>query len=39
VVAASEKEFLQNGAIMSVKSLGGDELEWYSARSTTASNI
>ena len=29
VIAASEKEFLQNGAIMSVKSLGGEELEWY----------
>ncbi len=29
VIAASEKEFLQNGAIMSVKSLGGEELDWY----------
>ena len=29
VIAASEKEFLQNGAIMSVESLGGEELEWY----------
>ena len=29
VTAASEREFLQNGAIMSVKSLGGEELEWY----------
>ena len=29
VIAASEKEFLQNGAIMSVRSLGGEELEWY----------
>jgi 2-polyprenyl-6-methoxyphenol hydroxylase-like FAD-dependent oxidoreductase len=29
VIAASEKEFVQNGAIMSVKSLGGEELEWY----------
>src|SRR5262245_5115693 len=29
VIAASEREFLQNGAIMSVKSLGGEELEWY----------
>ncbi len=29
VIAASEKEFLQNGAIMAVKSLAGEELEWY----------
>src|SRR5262245_24390150 len=28
VTAASEREFLQNGAIMSVKSLGGEGVEW-----------
>jgi len=29
VIAAAEKEFVQNGAIMSVESLGGKELDWY----------
>ncbi|HSP74276.1 MAG TPA: FAD-dependent monooxygenase, partial [Gaiellaceae bacterium] len=29
VLAAAEREFVQNGAIMSVESLGGPELEWY----------
>jgi 2-polyprenyl-6-methoxyphenol hydroxylase-like FAD-dependent oxidoreductase len=29
VERAAEKEFVQNGAIMSVESLGGKELDWY----------
>ena len=29
VVEASQKEFEQNGAIVSVESLGGKELDWY----------
>jgi 2-polyprenyl-6-methoxyphenol hydroxylase-like FAD-dependent oxidoreductase len=29
VVTASEREFVQNGAIVSVESLGGEELEYY----------
>jgi 2-polyprenyl-6-methoxyphenol hydroxylase-like FAD-dependent oxidoreductase len=29
VYGAAEKEFVQNGAIMSVSSLAGEELEWY----------
>jgi 2-polyprenyl-6-methoxyphenol hydroxylase-like FAD-dependent oxidoreductase len=29
IVTASEREFVQNGAIVSVESLGGEELEYY----------
>jgi 2-polyprenyl-6-methoxyphenol hydroxylase-like FAD-dependent oxidoreductase len=29
VARAAEKEFVQNGAIMSVETLGGEELDWY----------
>jgi 2-polyprenyl-6-methoxyphenol hydroxylase-like FAD-dependent oxidoreductase len=29
VLAAAEREFVQNGAIVSVESLGGPELQWY----------
>jgi 2-polyprenyl-6-methoxyphenol hydroxylase-like FAD-dependent oxidoreductase len=29
VVAAAEREFVQNGAIMAVESLGGRELQWF----------
>ena len=29
IVEASEAEFVQNGAIMSVESLGGKEIDWY----------
>ena len=29
VMEAAEREFVQNGAIMSVESLGGQELDWY----------
>jgi 2-polyprenyl-6-methoxyphenol hydroxylase-like FAD-dependent oxidoreductase len=29
VLAAADREFVQNGAIMSVESLGGQELDWY----------
>jgi 2-polyprenyl-6-methoxyphenol hydroxylase-like FAD-dependent oxidoreductase len=29
VARAAEKEFVQNGAIMSVETLGGKELDWY----------
>jgi 2-polyprenyl-6-methoxyphenol hydroxylase-like FAD-dependent oxidoreductase len=29
VVAAAEREFVQNGAIMAVESLGGKELQWF----------
>src|SRR4051812_6666339 len=29
IEAAAAAEFVQNGAIMSVESLGGEELEWY----------
>jgi 2-polyprenyl-6-methoxyphenol hydroxylase-like FAD-dependent oxidoreductase len=29
VVAAAEREFAQNGAIMAVESLGGRELQWF----------
>ena len=29
IKAAAELEFVQNGAIMSVESLGGKELDWY----------
>lgn len=29
IAAAAAKEFVQNGAIVSVESLGGRELEWY----------
>jgi 2-polyprenyl-6-methoxyphenol hydroxylase-like FAD-dependent oxidoreductase len=29
VIAAAEREFVQNGAIMAVESLGGRELQWF----------
>ena len=29
IVEASEAEFVQNGAVMSVESLGGKEIDWY----------
>jgi 2-polyprenyl-6-methoxyphenol hydroxylase-like FAD-dependent oxidoreductase len=29
IMAAAEREFVQNGAIMSVESLAGKELDWY----------
>jgi 2-polyprenyl-6-methoxyphenol hydroxylase-like FAD-dependent oxidoreductase len=29
IIVASEGEFVQNGAIMSVESLGGKEIDWY----------
>src|SRR5919112_6238965 len=29
VIAAAEREFVQNGAIVAVESLGGRELQWF----------
>ena len=29
IIEASEREFIQNGAIVSVESLGGREIDWY----------